>query len=482
MSLLLISSKKISLRVVTSYPSLFFFIFIFSYNVLGLAAVEKQQDKVWEKLFHYHQGKPLIRDKKFLFTLDEKNLSSFSVSSERSFWENTFSQANISSLICRFPARYYVWSKGEKAPENFCPALAVFLSEFDVQNVALVFSSYYAQNAASLFGHTFLRFTRLDNKGQELLDWGISYSANMKNINTLSMIYKSFFSSFQGSLEVMPYYYKVREYNDFEFRPLWSYSLKVSGSEVKFLLYHLWELSQLDIPYQYLTHNCSSLILDVLNILKPQSNFRDGLAFYHIPIDTIKVLKKEGLLKQEVQYRASLMQEWESKFRALTIQEQKIFRQFSHTLDDRELTSERLIDTALDYYDFKYGKQLVSKDSQWSELQKQKNDLLIKRSKLSKTRYEPIKSPEISPDNVHPTRRISMGILRDDLDKKLLTISYRFAYHDPMDPIEGMTSRMKINFLQPEVVLDDHMNLRLQKIELLDIASWSYSPLNSLIR
>lgn len=428
----------------------------------------------WSKLFHYQQEQLYIKSPDFLATLDQNQ--AFNLDKEISYWEKTFTEQD-KKHICRFPARYWWWSKGKKLlPENVCPVLAKFLADFDYKEVSIVFSSYYAQNSASLFGHTLLRFSRSHSKNQELLDWGVSYSADIKNINPLEMVYKSFFSTFDGSLQLMPYYYKVREYNDFEFRPLWSYKLKISEQEIKFLLYHIWELSQFKIPYQYLTHNCSSLILDILAIIRPEADFRQNLAFYHIPIDTVKVLKKNKMLDEYVHYRASLMQEWEDKFNQLSQEDKKHFKKFTKSHDTQMLQNIDVLDAALDFYDFKYGKELLSHSKDYQNLQNEKNNLLIARSKLVQKKYPTIKSQQLSPDHVHDTRRIGAGLNLDDNEQRKFILKYRFAYHDPIDPTDGMTSRMKINFLQPEISFDENQSLKIEKVDFLDIASWSYSP------
>lgn len=454
-----------------------FFFTIFYLSIFNLQADELKR-LTWDKLFHIQHNQPLIQLKDFLATykVDEK----FSVEKEITYWQEKFSAFDNEIAICKFPARYWLWSKGKlKLPEKICPNLATFLSEFDIEKVFLVFSSYYPQNSASLFGHTFLRFTRFNNKGQELLDWGVSYSAETSNIDPISTIYKSFFSTFDGSMQLMPYYYKVREYNDFEFRPLWSYELKLTKPEIKFLLYHLWELAQIKIPYQYLNHNCSSLILDILAIFKPEVNFRDDMAFYHIPIDTVKVLKKHNLLLEEVHYRPSLMHEWEDNFSKLNNSEKKKLVKFLKDKDFNQIDNIVLADAALDYYDFKYGKEFITEnnhDPKISEIKDEKNKLLIIRSKLPTISYEAIISKERAPDQVHPTRRMAAGFAANDKHEQRFLMNYRFAYHDPNDPTVGMTSRMKINFINPEISITDKKSLRLEKFDLIDIASWSYSP------
>ena len=56
---------------------------------------------------------------------------------------------------------------------------------------------------------------------------------------------------FKGSLVSLPYYYKIREYNDHESRDLWSYELNLSYEEIEVIIDHLWELGQTVFDYYY---------------------------------------------------------------------------------------------------------------------------------------------------------------------------------------------------------------------------------------
>jgi len=63
---------------------------------------------------------------------------------------------------CVFPARYK-WLKRELSfdplehPEQACPRLEGWLNELNPERITLVFSSFYMNNPASMFGHTLLR-------------------------------------------------------------------------------------------------------------------------------------------------------------------------------------------------------------------------------------------------------------------------------------------------------------------------------------
>ena len=61
---------------------------------------------------------------------------------------------------------------------------------------------------------------------------------------------------------MLPYFYKLREYNDFESRDLWSYELNLTQKQISFLIDHLWEMKQTLIPYYYLDENSSCFVLE----------------------------------------------------------------------------------------------------------------------------------------------------------------------------------------------------------------------------
>lgn len=454
------------------------FLFIF-FNFYSWGSIEDSKILQWEKLFHFYNGKTLIHQKKFLKTLEDG--SQFNFNQEINYWENVFNSTakndEAKNLKCIFPARYLLVKGDDQSLEVDCPSLANFMKDFDIQKVFLVFSSYYPQNSASLFGHTFLRFQRKDSKGQELLDWGISYSAVTNHIDPFSMLYKSFFSTFEGNLQHLPYYYKVREYNDFEFRPLWSYEINLSVQQIKLLLYHLWELSKVPLDYQYLTHNCSSLILDAISAVVDGPSLREEIAFYHIPIDTVKALDKRGLLKSNPAYRPSLMQEWNLRYQSLNYNEKKSIDRFIKVHDVNELDTLNLLDAAIDYFDFKYGKKLLAPQGENIALKTLKNALLLKRSQMENNSKPLIHTPELPPDKVHDIRKFSMGLTANSNSQEKILIRYRFAYHDFTDPMEGISPRMKINFMQPELSVNfQEKKISLENLELLDLASWSESP------
>ncbi|HYY53716.1 MAG TPA: DUF4105 domain-containing protein, partial [Myxococcales bacterium] len=77
---------------------------------------------------------------------------------------------------CRFPARF-AWLAAtlpidlERLPPRSCPRFDAFWKRVSARSVTLVFSSYYLNNPASAFGHTFLRLGKEETaSGGERLD------------------------------------------------------------------------------------------------------------------------------------------------------------------------------------------------------------------------------------------------------------------------------------------------------------------------
>ena len=66
----------------------------------------------------------------------------------------------------------------------------------------------------------------------------------------------------------MPYYRKVREYNDIESRDIWEYKLKLSEEEVSRVLLHLWEMQRAEFDYYFLDENCSYQLLSLLDVAR----------------------------------------------------------------------------------------------------------------------------------------------------------------------------------------------------------------------
>src|SRR6185312_4314588 len=266
----------------------------------------------WRKLLHFepqglfgHLSSQVDSPNFFLAPNGSDNMQSEMAADIRAFW-STADAAEPDRARCRFPARYMFIKQSLKSeihqwPDGPCPRFEKYFDALRGVSVSLVFSSYFLNNPSSAFGHTFLRINKApaqDGNRYELLDYGINYAANVDTSNALFYAIKGMFGMFPGTFTSVPYYYKVREYNNAESRDLWEYELNITPAEVDMLVAHLWELGPSWINYWYLTENCSYHMFTILEAAAPRLNLTGQLKKWVIPSDTIQVVwNTPGLVK-----------------------------------------------------------------------------------------------------------------------------------------------------------------------------------------
>jgi len=199
--------------------------------------------------------------------------------------------------LCRFPARFLFLREtlaidASRLPVQRCPKAESFLAELDPGSLTLIFSAYYLNNPASAFGHTFLRLNKQHSlavgERRELLDYGIDYSADVDTDNAIIYAFKGIVGLFPGTFKRVPYYYKVRTYNDYESRDLWEYELSLGPKQLLMLSAHLWELGHTYFAYYYLTENCSYHVLSLIEVADPSLHLLEGISAPVIPADTVR--------------------------------------------------------------------------------------------------------------------------------------------------------------------------------------------------
>ena len=364
---------------------------------------------------------------------------------------------------CRFPARFRYLSRALQ----FTPPVSPKCEKFDqfhdriaARSVAVVFSSYYLNNPSSAFGHSFLRLSHekptpspleiSKTERYELLDYGIGYAANTTTHNPLLYSIYGLFGFFQGSWTSIPYYYKVREYNDFDSRDLWSYSLNLSQDEIEMLVAHLWELGQTTFNYFYFTRNCSYEILAALEAAKPDLNLLDRLHAHVIPSDTIKTVYQTPGLVSSVTFRPSIRSQLFARWEGLnTSQREAVLRILKNKdvsalpASASDLEKAEILDAALDGADFQEPASSLT-----NTITPLKSALLSERSRVPVTSkdfgVEP--SPYDRPHLGHGSHRF--GIFGGASEKLhgYMQWNYRFAHHDFADQITGYPDYANIEF------------------------------------
>lgn len=470
-------------------------------QVLRVAKIKNlASERQWKKLLHFETQMFGLKTESqidswnfFLSPQGDENPEAELKATIQALWEAP--QGPEEKLPqCVFPARYKYLKKKlvpeiKEFPDRDCPRFQKYLKALQGSSVSLVFSSFYLNNPSSAFGHTFLRINKApatDGKRYELLDYGINYAAEADTNNALFYAMKGLFGFFPGKFTSVPYYYKVREYNNAESRDLWEYELNVTPETVDMLVSHVWELGQVYIDYWYLTENCSYHMLTVLEAADPGIDVASRLKKWVIPSDTVKdTWDTPGLVKSfhyrpavrtEFFHRLEKLSEADQRYLKALLEERKIPGDFQTR---SEINRRDLLDAAIDYMDFKYVHE-AQKPGPEAEFKK---ELLTARS-ANPLSTEPLKvqAPEKEQPHLgHGSRRLSLGAKGSQTGNDGILLGWKNALHDRTDLITGYPEYASISFGDFQF---GYSRPR-QKLELEDFTMFeviSYSPLSLFSR
>jgi len=394
---------------------------------------------------------------------------------------------------CNFPARYK-WLKTElsfdpaKLPEVRCERLESWLKGLDPEKITFIFASYYMNNPASMFGHTFLRIDK-KRKGpqQNLLDYGVNFAALADTGNNLVYIYKGLFGGFKGLFSIAPYYVKVQEYNNLEIRDLWEYELNFNDDQMNYLLLHLWELGGNYFDYFYFQENCSYQILPLLEVANPDLHLTDEFLFAVIPADTVKVLTLyPGLISKRF-YRPSLLSQMKHKELQMTPEQKRILYHLAKDPSWIEKepylklsVSEKalILDAYLDYAQY----QNMRRERSAGVIDPTTRKILLERSNLDFRRNDSFETTRFSspPELGHGSARVKLGIGGNE-SELFEEISFRPAYHDLLAKETGYGKDSQILFLDITArYYNESRKARLDSLKLIDIIS--LTPYDSLFK
>jgi Domain of unknown function (DUF4105) len=358
---------------------------------------------------------------------------------------------NDQSFSCRFPARSeFIHQEILNKPlidQSGCKKLTEWRERLAAESVTLVFSSFYLGNPSSTFGHTLLR---VNNSGKnktirrELLSYGINYGAIPWTENPVLYTFNGLFGFFPGNFIAIPYYYKVREYNDYESRDLWEYDLDLTAEEVARVVDLIWEQGDNQNDYYFLTENCGYYIAALLEAAAPRYDIVSKLRKWVIPSDTIAQMAQAGIIKSR-KLRPSIYNQFLQRLEQLNEHERSVLTDLEAIKTERlvwpssynELSADKkalVLDAALDYRDYKTAKALVLDGPQ----DRIKAFYLNERSRLPVARplsYEAMENNP--PEMAHGSFRWQITGLAQNEHFPSYLLGSRFAFHDLEDPLPG---------------------------------------------
>jgi hypothetical protein len=403
-------------------------------------------------------------------------------------WLAETNPAPGSSVRCHFPARI-AWLREHLhiSPEDHadasCPALEAWLTGINPSTATLVFASAYLNNPSSMFGHTLLRIDTPDSTASApLLAYTINYAAETRETNGIVFAVKGLSGGYPGGFSVLPYYEKIKEYNDFENRDLWEYQLTLSPAEVRRLLQHLWELRGITFPYYFFSDNCSYELLSLLESARPGLTLHQHFPVYAIPVDTVRVVLAEPGLLKAVVYRPSsatrLSHEIERNSAAVNQAASRLMSEPAAATpgfspEQRAQAQETAYDDL--YYRF------LDHAAPLATTPPLLRGLLVARSQTAvpDQRTTP-PQPAVDPAHGHATSRVSVD-MGDDAGRGFVGLDLRPAYHDLLDPPGGYVAGARIDFLDTGLrYTPETGQVRLEHFTLFAIDS--LSPRNAFLK
>lgn len=399
----------------------------------------------WRALIHLPKGtkESYSRDEKFFLSRRRDDPRQELISSVRKLVVE-----EDKALLCRFPARVewlYKVFRVKRSPA-VCPELEGWIADIAPKGATLVFADAFMNNPASMFGHTFLR---IDNhySSTPLLAYGSHYAAHTGEDVGPAYALKGIFGGYHGYFSLAPYYQSVSAYNDIERRDLWEYQLNLSEEEVRFLLKHLWELRGVPFGYYYFDENCSYHLLGLLDVARPGLQLQEKALPWVIPVDTLKIITKSGVVAGEPVFRAARTSKLIALFDKLDKEERQLStgvargeREVAEVMS-RPLRRGLVLDAAFEYLDQEGGDGA------------RKRSILSARSKVEGEEIT-VTPPVMPPHGGHPSRRVKVGGGVTD-SSPFASIELRPSYHSLEDPSGGYADGLSIELLAPSLLLNE---------------------------
>lgn len=382
------------------------------------------------------------------------------------------------SAACLFPVRRdwlveQLQIQVSDLPVTPCPALTQWLDGIQPRHATLVFSSDYMNSPSSMFGHTLLRLDPDDNEQTRLLAYAINYAAETDNSSSALYAIKGLTGLYSGAYSIMPYYEKVKEYNDFESRDLWEYRLKLTPNETMRLTKRVWELRFVNFPYYFLHSNCSYELLNLMEIARPSLSLQNKFPVYAIPTDTLRASLIDADLLEKTVYRPAFVSRLNAQADRASPQVIAAAKTLASSPDYpmADLSSQQQAQASEMASDYLYYR-FVGHEVDPQIARPKMRELLVRRSQnpVSDQRVT-VPTPAVDPSQGHLTSRVllSAGELNGH---GFADVEWRPAYHDLLDPAGGYRNGSGINFLQTQLRIQDD-RLSLQKLTLISIDSLS---------
>ena len=424
--------------------SFLFFLFLSSAALAAPSLETYSQSKQWHRLIHYKDnwykiGPHSRVDRKEFFLSPEGKASPLKEleATIAAFKSDEIPKAFKWHPQCAFPARKMVLERdlGLRFPEKKCEDFDWWRKRINAKNLSLVFSSYYAGNPASMFGHTLLKLNREAKGAGKLSDFSLNFAANTFGEGGALFMIKGLFGGYPGFFSTDPYYVKVNEYAQGESRDVWEYELGLSQDEVDLIMAHVWEMkTNAYLDYFFFDENCSYMLLEILEVAKLDWSLSHGFFFYAMPIDTVRRLKDvDGI--RDVHYRASYQRKMEARINNLDHAKLALLKDLiANKVELNAVEDREVLEAYSSFLHYKRFDQSEDKEAV-TAFKKKISKVLIRRAKLKgKVAFDidqaTSKFKKYDPLKAHTPYSVSLRHGYNERYRQFTQFKFRFALAD----------------------------------------------------
>lgn len=452
------------------------YILIFALLIGGIGSARADdvsalaRSDAWLKLLHYHKTisggyEGLVHNAAFYVAPDGRNNPEAEMEAEI----KAFAQGEVK---CTFPARFK-WLKEQGLVDgnlDNCTDYQQFMNDVRPSGITVLFTNAYMSNPASLFGHTLIRIDTA-RQGSQMLAHGSNFGADSGTEQGVIFALKGLFGGYMGGYNISPYWTIINTYNNIENRDIWEYGLNLNEAEKEKFVDHLYEMKDVRIRYFFLSKNCSYMILELIEAVRPELELTDDYHWWAIPLDTLKTIKDVPDLVGEVNYRPARYTKIAAQLKEMTPTQ---YAAFLAEIKDEKADEEGLSDdekavvleTAYQYYQYKY----IAKDMALAEYRKKSFAVLRARSRLPEAKEAEIEGED--PSLAHDSAMIGVGYGADRkrrFEEIILRPAYTTLIDDNFGMIRGagvkvMESRWRYYNRQHRLVLQDLTGLEIRSL------------------
>jgi len=388
--------------------------------------------------------------------------------------------SNDDKTKCRFPSRYKLLKKHGLIDYPFpkCADLEQFYEDLQPSGITLLFTDAYMNNPSSLFGHTLIRIDTA-RKGTQLLAHGANYGAFTGEENGALFAIRGLTGGYFGGFTVKPYYDIINTYNNIENRDIWEYSLNLTDEEMDMFVAHLWEVGHAQSRYFFFTRNCSYMLMEMFDAVRPSLKLAQNFPLQAIPLDTLKSVALKPDFVKSVKYRPSRQNKIRHRINNMSDEQREYFY---NTTENKNYNIDvipdniraSVLETTYQYIQYQY----VAKKLELADYRSQSFKVLLGiNGAKTKDNIKDLSEGK-NPTQAHDSMRVE-AMVGSRNGNAFQEISYRPAYHSVTDNDFGFLKGAQINFLDTTIRHYDNTNKYvLQKADLLNIKS--YSPIDAL--